>query len=48
LPRPWIHRFQQAVERTVAKLKDHGFGVLTKIDVQATLKEKIAAASWRV
>lgn len=22
--------FQQAVERTVAKLKDHGFGVLTK------------------
>jgi uncharacterized protein (DUF302 family) len=35
--------FQQAVERTVAKLRDHGFGVLTKIDVQATLKEKIAA-----
>jgi len=27
----------------MAKLKDHGFGVLTKIDVQATLKEKIAA-----
>jgi uncharacterized protein (DUF302 family) len=26
----------------VAKLKDHGFGVLTKIDVQATLKEKIS------
>jgi uncharacterized protein (DUF302 family) len=35
--------FQQTVERTVAKLKDQGFGVLTKMDVQATLKEKIAA-----
>ena len=35
--------FQQTVERTVARLKDHGFGVLTKIDVQATLREKIAA-----
>jgi uncharacterized protein (DUF302 family) len=33
--------FQQAVERTVAALKDHGFGVLTKIDVQYTLKEKL-------
>jgi uncharacterized protein (DUF302 family) len=32
-----------AVERTVAKLRDHGFGVLIKIDVQATLEEKIAA-----
>jgi uncharacterized protein (DUF302 family) len=28
--------FQQTVERTLARLKDHGFGVLTKIDVQAT------------
>jgi len=35
--------FRQAVERTAAKFKDHGFGLLTKIDVQATLKEKIAA-----
>jgi len=35
--------FQQTVERAVAKLKDHGFGVPAKIDVQATLKEKIAA-----
>jgi uncharacterized protein (DUF302 family) len=34
--------FQQTIERTVAALKDYGFGVLTKIDVQATLKEKIA------
>jgi uncharacterized protein (DUF302 family) len=34
---------QQTVERTVATLKEHGFGVLTRIDVQATLKEKIQA-----
>ncbi|MGE5158425.1 MAG: DUF302 domain-containing protein [Gemmatimonas sp.] len=33
----------QAIERTVAALKAHGFGVLTRIDVQATLKEKIGA-----
>ncbi len=35
--------FAQAVERTIAALKSHGFGVLTTIDVQATLKEKIGA-----
>ena len=35
---------EQAVEKTVAALKSHGFGVLTKIDVQATLKEKIGVA----
>ena len=35
--------FQQTVERTIAALKDHGFGVLTRIDVQGTLKEKIGA-----
>ncbi|MGE0279457.1 MAG: DUF302 domain-containing protein [Rhizobiaceae bacterium] len=35
--------FDQAVEKTVAALKSHGFGVLTKINVQATLKEKIGA-----
>jgi uncharacterized protein (DUF302 family) len=35
--------FDQAVDKTVAALKSHGFGVLTKIDVQATLKEKIGA-----
>lgn len=35
--------FDQAIEKTVAALKAHGFGVLTRIDVQATLKEKIGA-----
>jgi uncharacterized protein (DUF302 family) len=35
--------FQSTVERIIAALKDHGFGVLTKIDVQGILKEKIGA-----
>ena len=35
--------FEQAIEKTVAALKAHGFGVLTRIDVQTTLKEKIGA-----
>ena len=33
--------FSEAVDRAVAALKARGFGVLTKIDVQSTLKEKI-------
>ncbi|HVW41114.1 MAG TPA: DUF302 domain-containing protein [Amycolatopsis sp.] len=33
--------FEEAVERTRAALKEQGFGVLTEIDVQATLREKL-------
>lgn len=33
--------FDDVVDRVTATLKDAGFGVLTTIDVQATLKEKI-------
>jgi uncharacterized protein (DUF302 family) len=35
--------YEQAVERLVGALKDHGFGVLTEIDVKATLKKKLDA-----
>lgn len=33
--------FEEAIERTTAALKAEGFGVLTRIDVQSTFKEKI-------
>ncbi len=33
--------FEQAVDKTIETLKQHGFGVLTRIDVKATRKEKI-------
>jgi uncharacterized protein (DUF302 family) len=33
--------FQDALERTKEALKKEGFGVLTEIDVKATLKEKL-------
>lgn len=32
---------QETIERTTAALKEQGFGVLTTIDVQQTLKNKI-------
>jgi uncharacterized protein (DUF302 family) len=35
--------YEQAIESVTAALKTEGFGVLTRIDVRATLKEKIGA-----
>jgi uncharacterized protein (DUF302 family) len=35
--------FDEAITRVTASLKEQGFGVLTEIDVQKTLKEKIGA-----
>jgi uncharacterized protein (DUF302 family) len=33
--------YEQAVQRTTELLKEEGFGVLTRIDVQQTLQEKL-------
>jgi uncharacterized protein (DUF302 family) len=33
--------FEEAVERTTRALADQGFGILTKIDVKATLNQKL-------
>lgn len=35
------YTFEQAIERVTEELKKEGFGVLTTIDVQDTLKKKI-------
>ncbi|MGD9093247.1 MAG: DUF302 domain-containing protein [Anaerolineales bacterium] len=35
------HPYQKALELTTSALKAEGFGVLTHIDVRATLKEKL-------
>ena len=35
--------YVQAIERVTTALKDQGFGILTQIDVQATLRQKLDA-----
>ena len=35
--------YEQALETVAAALKTQGFGVLTRIDVRATMKEKLNA-----
>jgi uncharacterized protein (DUF302 family) len=35
--------FEQAIDKVTEELKKEGFGVLTSIDIQATLKDKIGA-----
>ncbi len=38
--------FDETIDKVTAALKEKGFGVLTTIDVKATLKEKLDA-EWR-
>ena len=33
--------FEEAIDRTMEKLKDNGFGVLSEINVHEKLKEKL-------
>jgi len=33
--------YEEAIDKTTAALKEEGFGVLTEIDVKATLKKKL-------
>jgi uncharacterized protein (DUF302 family) len=33
--------YEQAIEQATAALKEQGFGILTEIDVQATMKKKL-------
>jgi len=35
--------YEQAIQKTTEALKAEGFGVLTEIDVQITLKQKLNA-----
>ncbi|MDH3308023.1 MAG: DUF302 domain-containing protein [Acidimicrobiia bacterium] len=41
------HDFDSVVERTRSELAEHGFGILTEIDVRATLKEKLGVDMGR-
>ncbi len=33
--------FEDAIEHVTSKLKEHGFGIITEIDIKETLKKKI-------
>ena len=35
------HGFDEAIEKVTEELKKEGFGILTEVDVQATLKKKL-------
>lgn len=39
--KPTTYAFDDAITRVTAELKKEGFGVLTEIDVQATLQKKL-------
>ena len=39
--KPVAMPFEQALERVTAELAKEGFGVLTEIDIAATLKKKL-------
>jgi uncharacterized protein (DUF302 family) len=39
--RKLVMSYEEAVEKATAALKEEGFGVLTEIDVRATLKKKL-------
>ena len=40
--------FDDAIKKTVDELKKEGFGILTEIDVQETLKKKIGRGFQKI